>query len=134
MAGPDFMVVGTQKAGTTWLFECLNEHPGVFVPELKEVHYFCPPEGWRVSRAAKGEAWYRDLYAKAPKGSVCGDMTTDYMYLPGVAEALHRFNPDSRLSSCCATRSSAPIRNTGCGGGKRRAWRISRVISTPSAT
>jgi len=35
MTGPDFMVVGTQKAGTTWLFECLNEHPGVFVPELK---------------------------------------------------------------------------------------------------
>jgi len=97
MTGPDFMVVGTQKAGTTWLFECLNEHPGVFVPELKEVHYFCPPEGCRVSRAAKGEAWYRDLYATAPKGSVCGDMTTDYMYLPGVAEALHRFNPDLKI-------------------------------------
>jgi hypothetical protein len=97
MTGPDFMVVGTQKAGTTWLFECLNEHPGVFVPELKEVHYFCPPGRCRVSRAAKGEAWYRGLYADAPPGSVRGDMTTDYMYLPGVAAALQAFNPGLKI-------------------------------------
>ena len=97
MAIPDFMVVGTQKAGTTWLFECLNEHPEVFVPDLKEVHYFCPPERCRFSRAAKGESWYRDLYADAPSAAARGDMTTDYMYLSGVAKALYRFNPGLKI-------------------------------------
>jgi len=98
MTGPNFMVVGTQKAGTTWLFECLNEHPEVFVPELKEVHYFCPPDRCRVSRADKGENWYRGLYTKAKGAKALGDMTTDYMYLPGVAAALHQFSPHLKLA------------------------------------
>ena len=93
-----FMVVGTQKGGTTWLFECLIEHPEVMIPELKEVHYFCPPDRCRASRMDKGEAWYRELYAGAGKFKARGDMTTDYMYLPGVAEALHRFNPALKLA------------------------------------
>ena len=106
------MVVGTQKAGTTWLFECLSEHPEVFVPELKEVHYFCPPDRCRVSRARQGEAWYRGLYdnASAAKAKARGDMTTDYMYLPGVPEA---FRP--RLFQEYSRAPGSRARGTGLG-------------------
>jgi hypothetical protein len=36
---PDFIGIGAQKAGTTWLHRNLQAHPGIFMPR-KEVHYF----------------------------------------------------------------------------------------------
>jgi hypothetical protein len=36
----DFIGVGAQKAGTTWLFGQLLQHPEVYFPPVKEVHYF----------------------------------------------------------------------------------------------
>lgn len=38
--GPDFVCIGAQKAGTTWLYENLNSHPEVWMPPVKELHYF----------------------------------------------------------------------------------------------
>ncbi|HEY8697288.1 MAG TPA: sulfotransferase [Rhizomicrobium sp.] len=37
---PDFVCIGAQKAGTTWLHQKLARHPDVWLPALKEVHYF----------------------------------------------------------------------------------------------
>jgi len=37
---PDFICPGMQKAGTTWLFRNLNDHPGIWLPPIKEIHYF----------------------------------------------------------------------------------------------
>ena len=37
----DFLCVGAQKAGTTWMFVVMRESPGVFVPPIKEGNY--PP-------------------------------------------------------------------------------------------
>jgi hypothetical protein len=36
----DFIGIGAQKAGTTWLHSQLRQHPEVFFPPVKEVHYF----------------------------------------------------------------------------------------------
>ena len=38
--GPDFVCIGAQKAGTTWLYKNLNHHPDMWLPPVKEVHYF----------------------------------------------------------------------------------------------
>ena len=37
---PDFICVGMQKCGTTWLYEKLGQHPDIWVPAMKEIHYF----------------------------------------------------------------------------------------------
>jgi hypothetical protein len=37
---PDFICIGAQKAGTTWLYEKLYHHPDFDLPPLKEIHYF----------------------------------------------------------------------------------------------
>ena len=37
---PDFLCIGAQKAGTTWLHKELNQHPDVWMPPYKEVQYF----------------------------------------------------------------------------------------------
>ena len=36
---PDFVGIGAQKAGTTWLYHNLRNHPQIWIPR-KEVHYF----------------------------------------------------------------------------------------------
>jgi Sulfotransferase family len=37
---PDFLGIGAQKAGTTWLHRSLQVHPQIWMPSLKEIHYF----------------------------------------------------------------------------------------------
>jgi hypothetical protein len=39
-AGPDFICIGAQKAGTTWLYRQLASHPDFWMPPRKELHYF----------------------------------------------------------------------------------------------
>lgn len=37
----DFLCIGAQKAGTTWLMGNLSRHPGIWTPRfIKEIHYF----------------------------------------------------------------------------------------------
>jgi hypothetical protein len=37
---PDFLIVGGARCGTSSLYSYLNEHPEVFMPDLKEPHFF----------------------------------------------------------------------------------------------
>ena len=57
---PDFLGLGVQKGGTTSLHCLLEQHPEVFLPPVKEVHYFS-------LNFASGEAWYRSLSSVAVK-------------------------------------------------------------------
>ncbi len=37
---PDFMIIGPQRTGTTWLHHNLKTHPSIFLPQEKELYYF----------------------------------------------------------------------------------------------
>ena len=37
---PDFICIGAQKAGTSWLRANLQKHPQVWIPAVPELHYF----------------------------------------------------------------------------------------------
>lgn len=55
MAMPDFIGIGAQKAGTTWLYDMLAQNPSIWLPPLKEVHYFDylgAPEHRKAKRSA----------------------------------------------------------------------------------
>jgi len=38
-ARPDFLCVGAQKGGTSWLYRQLEQHPDFWMPPVKELHY-----------------------------------------------------------------------------------------------
>jgi hypothetical protein len=38
--GPDFLLIGAARSGTTWLYNRLKLHKDIFVPPVKEIHYF----------------------------------------------------------------------------------------------
>ncbi|WP_019531043.1 sulfotransferase [Dasania marina] len=40
MVAPNFLCIGAQKSGTTWLYENLSKHDDVWVTPVKELHYF----------------------------------------------------------------------------------------------
>lgn len=47
---PDFIGIGMERAGTSWLFYMLASHPEIWVPPIKELHYFDSlesSENWR---------------------------------------------------------------------------------------
>ena len=37
---PDFLIIGPQRTGTTWIHENLRDHPDISWPRLKEIFYF----------------------------------------------------------------------------------------------
>ncbi len=41
---PDFLVIGAQKSGTTWLYRNLENHPKIWLPPEKEIHFFDFPQ------------------------------------------------------------------------------------------
>jgi hypothetical protein len=101
---PHFLVIGAQKAGTTWLARHLGEHPGVFSPARKELHYFDKKIHW-----ARGAQWYGDWFASARPHQICGEYTPNYLWeptdpaeiaesqhLPGVAPRACAHNPGLR--------------------------------------
>jgi len=58
---PHFLVIGTQKGGTTSLHKLLSQHPDVFLPECKEVQYFS-------LHADKPISWYGEQFNSAKPG------------------------------------------------------------------
>lgn len=40
LRGPDFICIGAQKAGTSWLGDVLRQRPDTWYPGVKELHYF----------------------------------------------------------------------------------------------
>ena len=72
---PDFLGIGAMKSGTTWLYENLRSHPGIYVPEKKELYYF----SLRFNR------YSLNAYAaqfKPGEHQVKGDITPGYSILP----------------------------------------------------
>lgn len=37
---PNFICIGAERAGSTWLYKNLKKHPEIWLPPVKEIHYF----------------------------------------------------------------------------------------------
>jgi hypothetical protein len=85
MSLPDFLIVGAMKCGTTTLAAQLAAQPGVFLTTPKEPNFFSDDEVW-----ARGEAWYRGLFADAPEGDLKGEASTHYTKLPTHPKTIER--------------------------------------------
>ncbi len=87
---PDFLGLGVQKGGTTTLHRLLADHPEVYLPEQKEVHYFS-------LHYAQGVAWYASHFAQGASGQRCGDITPYYLFHPQAPGRIHSLLPAARL-------------------------------------
>ena len=82
MTQPDFVIAGTQKAGTTWLKDHLASHPEVMMVRGTP-HYF--DKGWKTL----SEDSYRALFTPA-KGQIAGEKSTEYFDTKDTADIARR--------------------------------------------
>lgn len=125
--GPDFVGIGAQKAGTTWLHVNLNEHPDIWLPPTKEIHYFdglgnmgqvkrnfnaflknsldAKEMDWEkmdfmrhfVFEVPKGTAWYKKLFQYGNE-KVHGEITPAYSIVGRERiEELKTINPKVKI-------------------------------------
>ena len=113
MPAPDFLCIGAQKAGTSWLDAMLRQHPDIFLPPMKEVHFYdfiyvarnrptirsafqrhLAQHGARSRHAdyfarlaalpRREDAWYAAVFDHPDAaGRVTGEITPAYSILPG---------------------------------------------------
>ncbi len=94
MVRVDFLVPGFSKCGTTTLCALLAQHPGLFMPELKEPWYFSSK---RYTPHAPG---YARHFAAARPGQLLGEGSQSYSSYAdeGVSIArIQEHNPDCRF-------------------------------------
>jgi hypothetical protein len=75
MNTPDFIIIGAQKSGTTWLWDMLDQHPDTSLPSEKEIHYFGSSELY-----SKGFDWYLSYFNGLDPGKIIGEASTSYFY------------------------------------------------------
>ena len=87
---PEFLGLGTQKGGTTTLHRLLEQHPDVYLPACKEVHFF-------DLNYDAGEGWYRNHFTDAKPHQTCGEITPFYLFHPDVPGRIHNLLPKARM-------------------------------------
>jgi hypothetical protein len=89
--GPDFIVIGAQRGGTTGFHQALAQHPRVMPAATKELHFF-------DILFDRGSGWYwRQFPAALPPGAVTGEATPYYLFHPHAARRAAALAPAARL-------------------------------------
>lgn len=88
----NFLIIGTQRGGTTSLHHLLSVHPQIKMPVIKELHFF-------DQHYYKGLNWYQEHF-ETDAGSLDllqGEATPSYLYHPLVPERVAKHFPDVKL-------------------------------------
>lgn len=114
---PNFFMVGAPKAGTSSLYHYLVQHPGVFMSDPKEPHFFYNrespgksvlPESKRQAPLGKASRWnlanhsstlsdYLRLFERAAEDQMAGEASTSYMWLPNAAQEIKTLQPQAKI-------------------------------------
>jgi hypothetical protein len=100
--GPDFVLVGHAKSGTTALYEMLRQHPEIFLPDLKEPQFLASDLRWRFQPPIFGPhpstlEEYLALFAAATPSQQAGEATTLYLFSNTAASSIASLNPRARI-------------------------------------
>lgn len=88
----DFLGIGAQKAGTSWLHRMLGAHPQIFMAQAedKDLKFFSAHYDY-------GYAWYERHFADDGGAARRGEFSTSYFYSQEAPARVRRYNPDVRL-------------------------------------
>lgn len=85
LRGPDYIIIGSMKCGTTILYDFISHHPDALAAKQKEIHYFSMHYG-------KGKQWYADFFSDVPGNKLTGEASPTYLDLcngAAIPELLH---------------------------------------------
>ena len=92
---PDFFIVGAPKCGTSAINHYLGQHPQIFMPKIKEPHYFSsdliPPNYIR------DEQLYLSLFRDVKDEMRIGEVSNTYLYSKVAARKIYQFNTSADI-------------------------------------
>lgn len=91
--GPSFLFIGTGRAGSTWFFEVLREHPEVFMPPNKGTFFF-------TRLYDRGVDWYEGFFPPNGTQKAAGESCEDYLSSPKALARIKTYRPGMRLICC----------------------------------
>jgi hypothetical protein len=89
---PDFLYIGTSKAGSTWLFNALSVHPDVWLASNKGLYFF-------DAHYDSGVDWYRGQFEGA-EGRTVGEFSHSYLSSPEAPARIAAYSSTMRLLVC----------------------------------
>jgi len=93
---PNFFIVGAPKCGTTALYEYLHPHPNIFMPKVKEPHFFATDLG--TYPAIKSIDEYTRLFAESTQRHTrVGEASVYYLRSSTALRNIREYNPDARI-------------------------------------
>jgi len=87
---PDFIIIGTQKGGTSSMHHALANHDGIEMSTPKELNFF-------NRNFHLGDSWYARHFDRVPAHVLCGESSPGYMYDASVAGRIEELQPDVKL-------------------------------------
>lgn len=93
MTRPNFLVIGAMKAGTTSLYHYLQDHPQVYMSQVKELHFFT--RNWD-----RQWGWYQSQFKGAENALAVGEASPSYTKCgeyPEVVDRIWKHLPEARL-------------------------------------
>ena len=81
MQSPHFLIIGTQKGGTSSLYSALCQHPQILKAARKEVHFF-------DQYYSRGHNWYLEQFPDCLPSQITGEASPFYMAHPMAAAEL----------------------------------------------
>ena len=89
---PNFLIIGSQKAGTTSLYHVLKQHPQIFMADKKEINFFFKDE-----EHARGAKAYSQYFTDCANQLACGEASPGYICHPEAPTRIHALLPDVKL-------------------------------------
>jgi hypothetical protein len=90
MVLPNFLIIGAPRSGTTWLFRNLRQHPEIYMPRRKELHFF-------DRDYHKGLEFYAHYFSPSRGETAVGEATPSYLHKPYLAPRIRQDLPGVRL-------------------------------------
>ena len=102
MVMPNFLLIGSQSAGTTSVYNYLKQHPQVYVSPIKETNFFVhdgrnPEIVPHLSSGVTSLAAYRALFQVAFDHLAVGEASPLYLIDPRAAERIRHHIPKAKL-------------------------------------
>jgi len=91
---PNFLFIGPDKTGSSWLYTILRQHNQCYIPVAKETWFF-------DKYYYRGLKWYLSFFKNAPANSIAiGELSHNYLFSPLVASRIAKEFPNIKLITC----------------------------------
>jgi Sulfotransferase domain len=98
---PNLFIVGAAKAGTTSVYQYLDQHPDVYMSPMKEPHFFSriepAPSLASFFPHIKDERSYLALFERAGDARARGEASTSYLSYGHVPAAIKAVSPNAKI-------------------------------------